>query len=98
MIKMIGERKPVRTDEEYLSFDLFSGEEGELSLRHVEIRTARKQHQCFGHDGTLSHAIEPGQRYRHEKALVDGSFFGQYRVCLSCLDKMISKFEGDDVE
>ena len=45
--------------------------------------------------------IKPGERYRHERALIDGDFWGNYRMCLTCCDKWLDEHngaadEGDD--
>lgn len=78
------------TDAEYLDYDPFFGEEGDLTCRTAAIRTARKVYACFGGD-----VIQPGDRYRYEKALVDGDFWGTYRICLPCLEKWIRELDGD---
>lgn len=83
------------TDSEYLNYDPFLGDEAELACRTVGIRTARKEHACFGLSGKQDHTINPGERYRHERALVDGSFWGEYRICLTCMDKFIA---GEEIE
>lgn len=79
-------------DEEYIGTDPFFGEEADLSCRTVAIRTAAKEHVCFSLDGKQDHAITKGQRYRYERALVDRSFWGEYRICLDCIDKHIEEF------
>lgn len=87
-----------RTDQEYIRFDPFFGEEGEISLRSVKLRTARKPHQCFlslGRDRS-PHSIQPGQRYREERALVDGDYFGRYCMCLTCIDRELNELEGKE--
>lgn len=89
-----------RSDQEYIDFDAFQGEDGELTLRHVEIRKARKAHVCFLGltPGREAHQIQPGERYRHERALIDGDYFGRYAMCLACIDKEINESEGDDAD
>lgn len=84
------------TDAEYIAADPFFGEEGELTCRAVAIKTARKTHRCFTLDGNQDHDIQPGERYRHEKARVDGSFWGEYRICLRCMDEHLATGEDDD--
>lgn len=86
------------TVDEYICTDPFMGDESELTCRTVEIRRARKPYLCFSHDGRQDHNIEPGQLYRYEQALVDGDFWGQYRICLHCMDKVIrgGTNEGED--
>lgn len=85
------------TDAEYIDHDQFQGDEAEITCRTVSLRTARKEHPCFGGLGQYGdgHTIKPGDRYRDEKALVDGDFWGRYRICLTCLDKQIDELNGD---
>jgi hypothetical protein len=84
---------PMRSDAEYMGTDPFLGDEADLTCRTVAIRTARKTHVCYGLDGGRAHSIKAGQRYRHERARVDGDFWGEYRMCLECMDRLI---DGDD--
>lgn len=84
------------TDSDYIATDPFFGDESDIKCRTVKIKTARKQHKCFGLTGQQDHMINPGDRYRYEKALVDGSFFGEYKICLKCMDEFISDIEGHD--
>lgn len=84
------------TDKDYISADPFSGDESDLQCRTIAIRTARKRHQCHTITGIQDHTIEPGDRYRHERALVDGSFWGEYRICLKCMDELLADLHGDD--
>lgn len=37
-------------------------------------------------------------RARHDRALVDSDYWGQYRVCLPCMDKFLSGLRGADEE
>ena len=85
------------TDEERIAHDLFPGEEGSIAMRQVTIKTARKEHACFLSFayGGQQHNIQPGERYRHEKALVDGDFWGEYKCCLNCVDREIRDLAGD---
>lgn len=83
-------------DEVYIRTDPFFGDEADLTCRAVTIRTARKAHTCFSIDGKQDHLIAKGERYRFETARVDGSFWGSYRICLSCMDRLID--DGDDDE
>lgn len=80
----------MHTDAEYLTYDPFQGDESEITCRNTTIRTARKEHICYGLTGKRDHTIKPGERYRYEKARVDGSFWGEYRICLNCMDKYIA--------
>lgn len=77
------------TDSEYINADPFFGDESELTLRTVKLVKARKEHACYGIGGEQNHTIKPGERHRHERALVDGDFFGSYRICLPCMDRFI---------
>ena len=85
-----------RPDSEYLEYDPFFGEEGKITCRTKTLRSARKEYACFGApDSGDGHTIKPGDRYRYETALVDGDFWGTYRICLPCIDKWIRELEGD---
>lgn len=84
-----------RSDQEYIDFDPFVGEDGTLTLRNVRIRTAKKEHNCLSLSATTSHVITPGQRYRHERALVDSDFFGEWKMCLECVEKELRILEGE---
>lgn len=84
------------SDSDYITTDPFFGDESELTCRTIKIKTARKQHVCFSLDGKQDHFINPGDRYRYEKALIDRSFFGEYKICLACMDKLISEFDGNE--
>jgi hypothetical protein len=83
-------------DTAYLGMDPFSGDESELTCRTIKIRTARKTHLCYSIDGRQDHEIKPGDRYRFEQARVDGSFWGSYRICLVCMDRLIGDLEDDE--
>lgn len=86
------------TDEDRLEYDLFASDDAEISCRTVVMRTAAKEHTCFGGlgNGGDGHTIKKGERYRHERARIDGDFWGEYRICLTCLDKEIAALNGDD--
>ena len=86
------------TDENRLEYDMFQGDDAEISCRTVAIRTAAKEHTCFGGLGSYGdgHTIKKGERYRHERARIDGDFWGEYRICLHCLDKEIIALGDDD--
>ncbi|WP_440030083.1 hypothetical protein [Chromobacterium amazonense] len=86
------------SDADYLAFNPFDGDEADITLRTVRIRTARKQHLCFTLTGARDHNIEPGQKYRYERARIDGSFWGEYRICLPCIDKWINEGEEEDAK
>ena len=74
---------------DYVRYDPFEGGEAELTCRSVTLRKAKKNHICYGLAGKQDHGIQAGEHYRHEKALVDGSFWGEYRICLACMDAFI---------
>jgi hypothetical protein len=84
------------TDAEYLNVDLFQGEEADLTCRTVKLVTTRKAHPC--HAYVKEHDIPAGDRARHERALVDGDFWGSYYACLPCLDRVLSEYVDDDDE
>jgi hypothetical protein len=84
------------SDEEYIGTDPFFGDEAERTCVNTTIRTARKAHVCYGLDGKGDHSIQPGERYRFERARIDGSFWGEYKICLRCMDKFIDDDHGDD--
>lgn len=78
------------TNQDYINYDPFQGDESELTCRSVVIRKANKEHTCYGLTGKQDHTIKPGERYRYEKARIDGSFWGEFRICLGCMDKFIA--------
>ncbi|WP_322105878.1 hypothetical protein [Paraburkholderia sp. J41] len=88
------------SDQDYVQFDPFQGDEADIRLRRVRLVRVRKPHQC--HVGPMlygeSHEIQPGERARYEKALIDHSFWGRYYACLPCLDKWLSDIYGDTNE
>lgn len=84
------------TDADYLAFDIFAGDEAEITFRTKAMRTARKPHLCYGRFGERDHSILAGERHLHERARIDGSFWGEYRMCCDCLDQEMAEFEGDD--
>lgn len=83
--------------DDYLNFDLFQGEEAEITCRNFKMVKAKKEHACFFGLGSYGdgHTIKAGENYRYETGLVDGSFWGKYRCCIKCLDKHISEMEGN---
>lgn len=74
---------------DYTKWDPFTGDESEIKCRTVKVRTARKARVCWGLSGKANHLIKPGDRYRFEKALVDGHW-GEYYMCLPCMDRFIA--------
>lgn len=78
------------TDDDYINYDPFDGDESDLQCRTVSIRKAKKEHTCYGLNGKQDHKISAGERYRYERALVDGDFWGEFKMCLNCMDKYIA--------
>lgn len=81
-------------DRDYIRFDPCEGDmDVQVSCRTVRLVRARKEHACFlgaapGEDG---HRIQPGDTYRSERALVDGDYWGNYAVCVPCMDKWLAE-------
>ena len=73
----------------YTNADPFEGDEANLTCRTVTLRKARKNYLCYGLSGKQDHGIQAGNFYRYERARVDGSFWGEYRICLGCMDDFI---------
>lgn len=85
------------TDAEYLNVDLFQGNDSELTCRSVKLVVTRKAHACHAFADSAPCAIAPGSRARHERARIDGSFWGSYYACLPCLKRTIAgDFDADD--
>lgn len=84
------------SDDDYINADPFSGDEAEVTCRTVAIRTAAKEHTCYTLTGKQDHTIKRGERYRHERARIDGSFWGEYRICLNCMDTLLADDDQDD--
>lgn len=78
----------------YLSTDFLGPSDGSIKLRKVKMVTARTSHYCS--EGAMpqgdSHKIKPGDRYRLESALVDGDYWGKYKICVACMDKQLFEF------
>ena len=84
------------SDAEYIRVDVCGPSDGEITLRTVRIVKARKAHKCFGAImDRPEHLIQPGERYRREKALVDSDYWGVYRTCLPCLDRELEDLKDD---
>ncbi len=86
------------SDADYIRFDPFEGDEAEIKCRSVRLVKVRKPQSCFFGMEPLhgdQHVIRPGERARYEKALIDGSFWGRYYVCLPCMDKWLADVLGD---
>ncbi|KRB73479.1 hypothetical protein ASE07_06400 [Noviherbaspirillum sp. Root189] len=85
------------TEQEYVTFDPFFGDEAEITCRTVKLVKVRKSHACFfGAGSGDGHTIAPGDYARYEKALVDGSYWGRYYLCIPCLNREIAGMHGDD--
>ncbi|POS05300.1 hypothetical protein C3Y08_25085 [Burkholderia gladioli] len=87
------------TDDDYLRFDPFEGDEAAIACRRVRLVNVRKDRPCF--IGLLNHAehsIKAGERARAESALIDSSFWSRTYVCLPCMDKWIEDVSGTGEE
>lgn len=87
------------TDEDYIHFNPFEGDEAKIECRSVSLVRVRKPQSCFFGLEPLrgdKHVIQPGERARYEKALIDGSFWGRYYVCLPCMDRWLGDTEESD--
>lgn len=82
-------------DTDYLTFDPFFGDEAEISCRTVKLVKVRKPHVCFFGLNGDGHQIASGDHARHEKALVEGSYWGNYYMCIPCLDREIAELHGE---
>lgn len=79
-------------EQDYLRFDPCEGGEGKISCRTIRLVRAQKERPCFlgiapYGDG---HLIQPGDVYRSERALVVGDYWGNYAVCVPCMDKWLT--------
>ncbi len=86
-------------DHDYIQFDPCEGDRDvDVRMRTVKLVVARKEHACFLGSGPYGdgHTIKPGDRYRFERALIDSDYWGQYRVCLPCMDKWLMEMRGQD--
>jgi hypothetical protein len=77
-------------ERDYLAYDPFDGDrDGDVRCRTVKLARARKEHPCFSPPGQ-EHTIKPGELYRYETALIDGDYWGKYRVCIRCMDEWLT--------
>lgn len=78
-------------DHVYLSHDFLGPHDGSVKLRRVKMVKARTSHYCDEGSGPYgdSHQIRPGDRYRLETGLVDGDYFGKYKTCIGCMDRIL---------
>jgi hypothetical protein len=89
--------EPAFPDQDYIAFDPCEGDRDvDVRLRTVKLVVARKEHSCFFGTGPYgdAHTIKSGDRYRYERALIDRDYWGQYRVCLPCMDKWLRERDG----
>lgn len=79
-------------ESDYIKFDPCEGDDGQVSCRTVKLVTARKEHPCFLGAAPYGdkHLIQRGDVYRSERALVDGDYWGNYKVCVPCMDKWLT--------
>ncbi|NIF81597.1 hypothetical protein F3J20_30220 [Paraburkholderia sp. Cy-641] len=88
------------SDAEYIACDPFDGERDvNIKLRTVKIVRVRKPQPCFGGADPRhgdQHVIQPGERARYERALIDSDYWGRYYHCLTCLDKWIAEINGEE--
>lgn len=84
------------SEKDYIDFDLFFGEEADITCRTVKLVNVRKLHPCFFGLNGDEHSIAPDDYARHEKALVDSDYWGSYYVCIPCLDREIADLRGGE--
>ena len=82
------------TEQDYISFDPFFGEEADITCRTVKLVKVRRPHPCFFGQNGDGHGIAQGDIARHEKALVDGDYWGSYYLCIPCLNREIADLYG----
>lgn len=78
-------------EDDYLRFDPFEGDRDvDIRMRTVKLVRVRKPHRCqLGIGEGAGHDIAIGELARHERALVDGDFWGSYYVCIPCMDHFL---------
>ncbi len=81
------------SDDDYLRFDPFEGDRDvDIRMRTVKLVRVRKSHRCQLSIGTdKAHDIAIGELARHERAFVDGDFWGGYYVCIPCMDRFLDE-------
>ena len=81
----------------YLENDPFCGSDRDVNVRchTAKIVTVRKSHPCVLADliGNEFHSINPGEKARRDKAIVEGEW-GSYYTCIPCMDKWLSEDVG----
>lgn len=83
------------TDQDYIDFDPYDGDFGAgVRMETVKVVTVRKAHACMAGNlyGFRPHNIEPGERARYAKFLMDGRWEESY-VCLPCIERWIEEWE-----
>lgn len=88
----------IHTNQDYIRFDPFEGDEAQIVCRTVKLVKVRKEHPCFigaNPHGGDQHVIKAGEMARFESALVDGAFWGRSYVCVPCMDKWLNEVNGD---
>lgn len=81
-------------ERDYLAYDPFGDGDRDVDIRMRTVRLvrARNEYPCFaGQADGLAHTIKPGDVYRSETALIDGDYWGKYRVCVACMDKWLTE-------
>ena len=81
-------------ERDYIAYDPFGGSDRDVDIQMSTVRLvrARKEYPCFaGQADGPAHTIKPGDVYRSETALVDGDYWGKYRVCVACMDKWLTE-------
>lgn len=84
------------TKETYVDYPLFLGDDAKIECHTIKLVKARRPHACFFGLNGDGHGIKPGDHARYETALVDGSYWGKYYVCIPCLDREIADIYGGD--
>lgn len=82
-------------DAAYIRFDPGAGDmDVDIKCQEVRIVTVRKPQPCWlgMSPDRANHNIEPGQRARFEKAIVDGDWRSYY-CCLPCIEKELTEWQ-----
>jgi hypothetical protein len=83
------------SEQDYVDFNPFFGEEADISCRTVKLVMVHKPHACFFGMNGDGHRISQGDYARYETALVDGSYWGRYYLCIPCMNREIADLRGD---
>lgn len=77
-------------EQDYIGCDPFEGERDvDVRCKTVKLVRVRKPHRC--HTLDCGRTIQPGEVARLEKALIDGTFWGRYYVCLNCMNEWLDE-------